>query len=908
MNIRYYEIKLWDDYSRKIFLDIRAALYKNFISITFSNCHLYECNSNTNLHYSSLIILNYPNNTDNNLDIISKLYFTNKKIENDFSFNFEGTIIIENNLFDYVYKGTKILNYPNDIYLTNITNKNIIEINSIISIGENVSLFFNSINDYKIKNYSIEYAYVLKEPDYDDIIKNNYLTYIDDSYGNKIENEKNYYKYYEYIGKSSYFNIIINDNITTDCNSVLCNLCFINYTCITCSYNYTFINNKKICFSNSTILHLKKEIICVDNSSRVCLEEDIDKILNDIEKFGVVQTNSGNTINMYNSEENMDKLKSIYKNLTIINLGECNKKLKNSYNLPFDTKLYILGINYQVDADNSPINDYNFEVYLENGTQLKDLSVCNDTEIYLLSYVNNKSLIKFDKAVDFYKLGYDIYNISDIFYTDNCAPASDEGNDISLSDRMKYYYLNVSIYNDDCEYYDIDIENRRIIYKCYIGNNFSNIEYYDIESNESYIDFFLSLINYKIILCYKLFFNFSNFYNNFGFYISFINLIICLILMIIFWINSPTKFRKIFNNNSPNLSKLKQFLNKKNTNSKQKNKRLNYNNNKIIKDYISYPKSRNYLNFKNCKDNNNIFLRRISLDNLLKFKSNKKSIKRCSNQEINNNILINFTDVNENNDEIKSHESQDNENEELKIDFNFRHLININDNDINNEEINNVPYTQALRVDKRDTFQIFISVIKYEIGFLKLYFYKNSYSHFSIDISIYLFELLLDLTMNCILYSDEVVSQKYNNEGKLSKITTLTLSIISNIISSFIVYLISYLVDYVEVIEAIIKNVKYMKDYHINIIRFFKYIKVKLGFYYFFEFIINMFMTYYLFIFCTVYHETQGSILINYITGALISFITSVGIAIIISVLRSASIKYKNARLFNISKYLYEHF
>ena len=140
------------------------------------------------------------------------------------------------------------------------------------------------------------------------------------------------------------------------------------------------------------------------------------------------------------------------------------------------------------------------------------------------------------------------------------------------------------------------------------------------------------------------------------------------------------------------------------------------------------------------------------------------------------------------------------EDEQLTIDFNFKHLIDINDNDVNKEEINNVPYTQALRVDKRNIFQIFISVIKNEIGFLNLYFYKNPYSHFSLDISIYLFELLLDLTMNCILYSDDVVSEKYNNNGELSMVTTLTLSIISNIISSFIVFIISYLVNYVEII------------------------------------------------------------------------------------------------------------
>ena len=917
INIRYYEIKLWENYSMKLFLDLRGSLYKNFISIIFSNCLQEDCNYNSDLHYSSLIILNYPNNTDNSLDIISELYYTNKKIDNGFIFNFEGTLIIENNLFGYVYKGTKILNYPNDIHLKNITNQNIIEFNSILSIGENISLYFNSLNNYEIKNYTIEYAYILKEPDYDDINNNNYLTYIDDSYGNKIEDEKNYYKYYEYIGKSSNFTIIISDNIKTNCND-LCDLCFINYTCITCRYNYDFINNIKTCLSNS-IIHLNKEIICDNNPSILCLEEDIDRLLKNIETFNIIQTNSGKTINIYNSEENLENLKMAYKNISFIYLGECSEKLKKSYNLPLDTKLYILGINSPFCNDSSPINDYIFEIFLENGTQLKDLSVCNDVEVYILPYIKNKEAIKFDKSIEFYNLGYNIYNKSDIFYTDNCAPASDEGNDITLSDRMKFYYPNVSICNEGCEYNDMDIENERIVCKCYLGSNDSNIEDDDVESNEDYLDYFLSLINYKIILCYKLFITFSSFYNNFGFYTSFITLIIRFILMNIFWIKSPRKFRLIFYNNIPNLFSSQQFLKKKeekkeNSSFKQDNKRSSLNNYNILKNINSYPPNRrkNNINIMKFKDSHNISLKTISSDNMLYFKSSEEFEKKENIQNIYNNKLINISE-NKNNSKKPNFYNNNNihvvdEDEQLTIDFNFKHLIDINDNDVNKEEINNVPYTQALRVDKRNIFQIFISVIKNEIGFLNLYFYKNPYSHFSLDISIYLFELLLDLTMNCILYSDDVVSEKYNNNGELSMVTTLTLSIVSGVISSFIVFIISYLVNYVEIIEAIINNVKDKKYYYFNVIRFFKYIKVKLGVYYLFEFIVIIFMTYYLFIFCTVYHETQGSILINYVTGAFISLITSVGIAIIISLLRIISIKYKNVRLFNISKYLYEHF
>ena len=78
-------------------------------------------------------------------------------------------------------------------------------------------------------------------------------------------------------------------------------------------------------------------------------------------------------------------------------------------------------------------------------------------------------------------------------------------------------------------------------------------------------------------------------------------------------------------------------------------------------------------------------------------------------------------------------------------------------------------------------------------------------------ISVYLFELLLDLTLNCFLYTDDVVSEKYHNDGNLSMFTSLSLSFISNIISSIAVFIIAKLTNYYEVLEIIISRVKHKK-------------------------------------------------------------------------------------------------
>ena len=773
-------------------------------------------------------------------------------------------------------------------------------------------------------------------------------------------------------------------------------------------------------------------------------------------------TNSGVVLNAFSSDAPMEKLIEKYPNFTFVDLGECKDKIVEANNLPKNIKLYIIGIDTPNLYGNSSINVFNFEIYLKNGTQIDDLKPCDRIQILLSSRINDLGIIHFYKAIEFHEdRNYDIYNRTDPFYIDRCSPVSDEGNDITLSDRLKYYYPNVSICNDGCIYQNVDFYRQRFICNCnanlnekiYKFNDGKVFEVFD-ENDESFSEYFLSLINYKIFLCYNLFFEFKNFYSNAGFYISFITLMVCLTLFFIFWIRGVKEIRIIMYQNIPTRAKLKEIIKHQKEKNKNRNiyntendinvnnninninidfkdiKKPNINNtnnhinnntninNIIINDIITieapnrnfelskkslfleeidfgnhgekevaifniYKSNKKYF-FK--KTNNNQFNQLLPLkkrlykgrkshmpfsskDNLLRCNINK-NLKKQRNHNTKNNIkdekkdniivfnmnkkinndkkdnnnnknpeendskeLLNSIKVDRNqhkscthlinrnnihlgmngknffeNDSLSQIRAQIVEDLELRIDFNFEHLIDRNDDEIENRELNNIPYRQALRIDKRTFFQIFISVITNEINLLNLYFYRNPYTHYSLSVSIYLFDLLCDLTMNCLLYTDDVVSEKYHNNGQLSMITSFSLSILSNMISSIIIYVIRKLTNYCEIIEEIIKNVKYKRKYFENILRLFKYMKLRLGTFYFLQFSTMLVMTYYLFIFCVVYNKSQGSVIINYIIGACTSLAISIGLTIIITVLRTISIKYRSVKLFNISKYLYEHF
>ena len=99
---------------------------------------------------------------------------------------------------------------------------------------------------------------VITEPDYEDY--NKYPTiFLKES----DENEKNNFNKILYEGKIGYYNISINQKLTTSCEEENnCNLCLQNDIthCLICKNNYNFTDNRKICIKDeSQDINNKKE-------------------------------------------------------------------------------------------------------------------------------------------------------------------------------------------------------------------------------------------------------------------------------------------------------------------------------------------------------------------------------------------------------------------------------------------------------------------------------------------------------------------------------------------------------------------------------------------------------------------------------------------------------------------------
>jgi hypothetical protein len=266
--IRYYKIDLY----KKIFLELKLTEFWNYLTISSSMCLNTECSSNSNTHYSFLIIFGYPNGVDYDFDLIQYLNETNQGLSN-MNINlhkFINTKAIDNNIFGYIYKRLKILSVPDRLKVKS----NGIEIKQDYDLqeNENISISISIENQNEKEEYIIKYALVYSDPDYA-----NLYDYVD-FYDSKAVESDYYSDEYieEYIGRTSYFKIIKNEILSTNCGNEECLLCKQEgNTCIKCENVYNIINNEKICGNPDTTEVEQSTYIQEDTTTEKASETDV---------------------------------------------------------------------------------------------------------------------------------------------------------------------------------------------------------------------------------------------------------------------------------------------------------------------------------------------------------------------------------------------------------------------------------------------------------------------------------------------------------------------------------------------------------------------------------------------------------------------------------------------------------
>ena len=558
--------------------------------------------------------------------------------------------------------------------------------------------------------------------------------------------------------------------------------------------------------------------------------------------------------------------------------------IKRTFSLNDDDKIFLTIIENNNNDPNSATSDYTYVYTLENGTVLNMSNIKEDIYVDVYVPITDLELAKFNLTKQFAEQGYDIYDINSNFYNDFCTPASMDGNDITLEDRKKDIYpQNITLCKSNCVYNGINIEEQRVICSCNLNSDkIINETKEMIEDDGNFLTYLLDNINYRIFKCYKLFFNSKNLKKSWAFFIILIIYFILLICDFIYTCYSLKKFkiimaRELFTNKimkkeimveSDKKSDIQKLNPPKKNKSKNNNKTRNINDSKETKNKLQSEK-------------------KISIyvlgDKFLKSPfSSEKSLNIKSNNKLN---FQKSEKKNGNIDELLNKEITEEKSKE--------------------ENINEMPFSKAVKVDNRNVFIIFYSIIIDKLDLISIFCYE--YKIKSILFAEYIMGLLINFFFNALLYSDDVVSNKYHNNGQLDIIVSLTLSILSNIVTSIFCYYIKYSKGVGERVKLILE-IRYQTHFYHNMKRLFLYLKLKFTCFFMSQIIIVGACMYYIVIFGIKYYYSQKSLIVNFLYSLVESIITSFGITLIIIITRKIGLSCSNKQLYNTSKYINSKF
>ena len=243
-------------------------------------------------------------------------------------------------------------------------------------------------------------------------------------------------------------------------------------------------------------------------------------------------------------------------------------------------------------------------------------------------------------------------------------------------------------------------------------------------------------------------------------------------------------------------------------------------------------------------------------------------------------------------------------NNQLKRYSKYRKVYFKNEDDEHN--YHEMTFLQALEYDKRNFFKTFSGILFIKIELISTLFFPEPFSLFSITIPIYLLGLLIDFTLNALIYTDDIVSQKYNNNGKLTFYTSIILGTISNFITFLIMKNIRKWLNYSFAFEYIGIDIKNEIHYFKKVKLIFSFIKKRICIYFFIEIIVSSICGYYIYIFCNIYKKSQFSMVLNYLIGLAESFLISLFITLIVTIMRITALKCKIKGAYYSSRYLSE--
>ena len=209
---------------------------------------------------------------------------------------------------------------------------------------------------------------------------------------------------------------------------------------------------------------------------------------------------------------------------------------------------------------------------------------------------------------------------------------------------------------------------------------------------------------------------------------------------------------------------------------------------------------------------------------------------------------------------------------------------------INDYELNQLKYEEAILLDKRSFCKIYWSLIKRNELFLITFVSWNDYNLFYIKIEKFIIIILTIMTLNCFLFPDKSIHNYFINGVKYN----FSQQILPIFLSFLISYILEILLCFLTMTDRYIYKVKSLskiegdRDKVISVLRG---MRMKLMAFYIGGTFFSIFYWYAISAFCSVYINTQTIYIIDCVISFVIFLIVPFVVYFIIAVMRIISLK-----------------
>ena len=206
-------------------------------------------------------------------------------------------------------------------------------------------------------------------------------------------------------------------------------------------------------------------------------------------------------------------------------------------------------------------------------------------------------------------------------------------------------------------------------------------------------------------------------------------------------------------------------------------------------------------------------------------------------------------------------------------------------------EINSLEYEEAIKIDHRNLFQYYFSLLKNNHPLSFSFGSFNDYNPPIIKKFLFFFSFSLDFTINTLFFNDNTMNKIYTDKGKYNFLYQIPQILYSTMISKFIDIFIRILaLSQDNIVE--LKQEKNKKDLDNKYKKLIKKLKIKFTLFFVIDFLVLIFFWYYITCFCGIYVNTQSHLIkdtvISFLTGLLFPFILYIIVGIFrISALRA---------------------